>query len=93
MPLQKSLTLPNGITCPAAYGVEDWNLHGSANVALVTITWWASKADHDAGRPSIQTDSLNLTLAEQQSGVARLVLVLDSIIIARPEYAGSAIVS
>lgn len=92
MPLQRSLTLANGITVPQAYGVEDWHLEGSKNIAIITITWWATKAAHDAGLPNIQTDTLTLTVQEQTAGEASLIGVLDTIILARPEYFGASTV-
>lgn len=94
MPLTRNLTLANGIVLSPAYGdVTDWNLQGHANIGVITITWWASKAAHDAGLPPVQIDPLvTLSPQEQQGGAASLISVLYNIVLARPEYAGTVVV-
>ena len=94
MPLTRNLTLPTGITLSPAYGdVTDWNLQGHANIGVITVTWWASKAAHDAGLPPVQVDPpVTLSPQEQQSGAVQLITVLYNMILARPEYAGTAVV-
>lgn len=94
MGLQRSLTLPTGITLPQAYGdVTDWNLQGKANIATLCVTWWANKAAHDQGFPPvIEKEDLTLTLQEQHGGAANLIGVLYGIILSRPDYAGTVVV-
>lgn len=91
MPLQRRLTLSNGVVCPQAYGdVTDWDLRGAANIGQVTVTWWNDQAAHDAGLPPVQVDPvLTLTVAEQNAGRGLLIGVLYQIILARTEYTGT----
>jgi hypothetical protein len=54
VPLQQSRSDPRntGTMWPDAYGVvSHWNLQDQTGTAVVTVSWWASKADYDAGRP------------------------------------------
>jgi len=94
MPLQRNVTLPTGIVLQQAYGdVTDWNLQGAAHIAVVTLTWWANKAAHDAGLPPvIPQEVVNLTVQDQQSGAANLISVLYGIVLAKPDYAGTVVV-
>ena len=94
MPLKRDLVLPTGVVVNGAYGdVVDWNLQGKANIAVITVTWWASKTAHDQGLPPVQIDvPVTLSPQEQQSGAAPLYGVLYNLILARPEYAGTVVV-
>jgi hypothetical protein len=94
MPLQRSLQLPTGVNLATAYGdVTDWNLQGAAHIAVITLTWWANKAAHDAGLPPvIPQEVVNLTVQEQQGGAANLIGVFYGIVLARADYAGTVVV-
>lgn len=94
MPLQQARTEPTGLAATQAYGViTDWNLQGAANTAIVTLSWYATKAAFTQGLQPFRKDVLTLTLAEQQAGVSQLIHVLYAIIQARPDYVAAVSVS
>src|SRR5947209_1863254 len=89
VPLQQSRSDPRntGTTWPDAYGlVSHWNLQDQTGTAVVTVSWWASKADYDAGRATIEEEVQVLTPQEQQAGVVQLMGVLEALLLARDEY-------
>lgn len=93
MPLQQALTDSHGISVPGAYGViTDWNLQGLSQVAVVTLSWYASSAAFNSGYDPFRVDKLTLSDNEQRGGESQLLGVLYSIIAARSVYSGASLV-